>query len=199
MGSHVYEFAGRFYLQTLGGPIGLAITAWLASIVMKCFDNLWLRLAQKCNIDISCYIRYVDDSRNFLKGIKPGWKWVKNGLKFDEIWLFEDLTNGIPEDSRIMNIVLDAMNSVMPFLTFTGETLSDFTNKRLPTLDCEIFVVEGQIFHSFYEKSMRSGKSLDSRTALPEITVRASLRQEIIRRLINMHLDLSVNEKIAFL
>ena len=36
MGSHSYEFGGRFFLQLLGGPIGLSLTAWLASLVMKC-------------------------------------------------------------------------------------------------------------------------------------------------------------------
>ena len=42
MGSHIYEFGGRFYLQLFGGPIGMVLTAWLASIVMKAFDNLWV-------------------------------------------------------------------------------------------------------------------------------------------------------------
>ena len=34
MGSHCYEFNGKFFLQVLGGPIGLAITAWVASITI---------------------------------------------------------------------------------------------------------------------------------------------------------------------
>ena len=47
MGSHIYEFGNKFYLQTRGGPIGLSLTAWVASIVMKAFNNLWCNLAQK--------------------------------------------------------------------------------------------------------------------------------------------------------
>ena len=41
MGSHIYEFGGKLFLQLFGGPIGSNFTAWLASIVMKAFDNLW--------------------------------------------------------------------------------------------------------------------------------------------------------------
>ena len=84
----------------------------------------------------------------------------------------------------------------MDFFNFTGESPSDFQNLRLPTLDCEIFVEKGQILHSFFEKPMRAGKCLDAKTALPEISVKSSLRQEIICRLTNMHLCLPLSEKI---
>ena len=46
---------------------------------------------------------------------------------------------------------------------------------------------------------MRTGKCLDATSALPEITVKSSLRQEVIRRLINLHPDLPQNEKIEVL
>ena len=72
MGSHCYEFAGKFYLQVMGGPIGLAVTAWIASITMKCFDNLWMNVLKSSNIKILDYVRYVDDSRNFSKCLKKG-------------------------------------------------------------------------------------------------------------------------------
>ena len=52
MGSHIYEFGNKFYLQFRGGPIPLAPTAWIASIVMRAFDNLWLKLAEENGLNI---------------------------------------------------------------------------------------------------------------------------------------------------
>ena len=98
-----------------------------------------------------------------------------------------------------MRVILDAMNSVMPFLTLTGESPSEFANNRLPTLDCAIFDDNGKVLHSFFEKPMRISKSLDAKSALPEITVTATLRQEIVRRLLNMHLDIPISEKLCVL
>ena len=91
------------------------------------------------------------------------------------------------------------MNSITSFLRFTGEAPSDFADNHLLTLDCSIFVSNGQFLHSFFEKSMRTSKCLDAASALPEITVKYSLRQEIIRLLINLHFDIPLSDKIDVL
>ena len=72
MGSHVYEFCGRLFLQNNGGPIGLASTASLASIIMKIWDKMWLQLLKREMIDVLLYYRYVDDARNYLRPLAPG-------------------------------------------------------------------------------------------------------------------------------
>ena len=87
----------------------------------------------------------------------------------------------------------------MCFLKFTGEAPSDYVDNRLPTLDCSIFVSNGKFLHGFYEKPMRTSKCIDADSALPEITLRSSLRQEIIRRMINLHFDLPLEEKLEIL
>ena len=40
MCTHVYEFAGHYYLQKSGGPIGLRSMACLAALVMKLWEAL---------------------------------------------------------------------------------------------------------------------------------------------------------------
>ena len=199
MGSHVYEFNGRFFLQLLGGPIGMVLTAWLSSIIMKAFDNLWVNLLLSNNIRLLGYGRYVDDSRVFNNGIQRGWRWVDSHFAFDTKWAEEDDIENLPNDIRTVKLFVQAMNSIMPFLSFTGEAPSEFQNGRLPTLDCDLFVNNGKFCFSFFEKPMRSGKSLDANTALPANTIKSSLRQEIIRRLINMHPSLELSEKIKVL
>ena len=91
------------------------------------------------------------------------------------------------------------MNSVMKFLNFTGESPHDYIDNRLPTLDCTLYVSDDQILHGFYEKPMRNDKCLDANTALSQNVIKSALRQEIIRRLLNMHLDTPLSEKIATL
>ena len=201
MGSHSYEFGGKFFLQLLGGPIGLSLTVWLASLVMKCFDVLWLSLMKKSRVKILKYLRYVDDSRNFLNQIPKGWRWSKESNKFifNLEWEAQDIASNLPDDKRNVNLLLEAKNGIMPFLRFTGECPSDFSDCRLPTLDCNIFVSGKSYLFSFYEKPMRTEKSLDAATALPKNTIISSLRQEIIRRLVNMHPLIDISEKIEIL
>lgn len=38
MSTHVYSFAGKFYLQRDGGPIGLRSTACIPALIMKLWD-----------------------------------------------------------------------------------------------------------------------------------------------------------------
>ena len=74
-----------------------------------------------------------------------------------------------------------------------------FSHNRLSTLDCSIFVENGKMLHSFFEKPMRSDRCLDASTALSETVIRSSLRQEIVRRLTNTHLDIPLSEKVDIL
>ena len=101
--------------------------------------------------------------------------------------LADDLEMDEPDAARSTRLLLEAKNSVMPFLNFTCESTEDFGDKRLPTLDSTIFIKDGMFQHSFYEKPMRTDRSLFSTTALPQKTIHSSLREEFMRRLFNVH------------
>ena len=45
-----------------------------------------------------------------------------------------------------------AMSSLVKFLKFTGEDETMFSNMKLPTLDTELWIENGQISFSYYEK-----------------------------------------------
>ena len=119
---------------------------------MKCYDNLWIALLNANGLDFLKYLRYVDDSRMFLNSLRKGVRWVDGKFQFIPIWQVEDLENDTPDDSRNVRLLLEAKNSVMDFLKFTGEAPSDYTDNRLPKLDCNLFMSDGLIFHSFFEK-----------------------------------------------
>ena len=78
MGSHIYEFGEKLFLQLWGGPIGSTLTAWLASLVMKAFDNLWVSLLIANRI---LYLSYA-----FMNGIMKGWRWVEDKFQFYSLW-----------------------------------------------------------------------------------------------------------------
>ena len=75
MGTHIYTFAGRFFVQRDYGPIGLRIMASLASLIMKIWDVLWLQLLKREGISSIDFFRYVDDTRSFLRPLLEGLRW----------------------------------------------------------------------------------------------------------------------------
>ena len=84
MGTHAYSFCGHLYLQREGGPIGMRFTASLANLVMKMWDCRFTQIAENLGIKIKLFVRYVDDCRVFLRGIKRGWKWERGRLVFSK-------------------------------------------------------------------------------------------------------------------
>ena len=67
---------------------------------MKCFDVLWLSLMQKSKVKILKYLRYVDDSRNFLHMIPKGWRWSVDleRFVFNLEWEAQDFALNLPDD-----------------------------------------------------------------------------------------------------
>ena len=82
MSTHVYYFAGKFYLQRDSGPIGLRSTACLAALIMKLWDLAWQKLAEREGLQLVDYFRYVDDCRNMLLCLLEGWRWEDGEFKF---------------------------------------------------------------------------------------------------------------------
>ena len=65
--------------------------------------------------------------------------------------------------TKIMNSIL---NSLVEYLKFTTEDHEDYPDKRLPTLDCKLWVQSELILHSFFEKPQTQNRVLLRTTAL---------------------------------
>ena len=195
MSTHVYTFAGKFYLQRDGGPIGLRSTACIASLVMKLFDVAWLKLLENEGLDIYGYFRYVDDCRNCLQVLAEGWKWNGEHFEFKEEWKDADLLSSISDQSRTTEELAKAMSSLIPFLKFEGEEAGQFLSNKLPTLDTSIWWNGKKLEFEFFEKSTCPNRVLQRDTALSESCIRASLNQEVVRRLLCCSQSLPIDEK----
>ena len=99
----------------------------------------------------------------FYERIQEGVRWSNGAFKYDIDWEIEDFRQNLDDDTRNLNILLEAMKSIMSFLKFSGESPADYPDKLLPTLDCSLYVSEGKVLHSFFEKSMRTDRCLDGK------------------------------------
>ena len=186
MNTHHYSFNGKTYLQQAGGPIGLRATCAVARVVMNTWDVRWLEMMSENGLDVMTGIRYMDDIRAFLKAIREGWRWWEDRLCFCEEWRIEDLKDGKSATRRTAEILLQIMNSIMPFLRFTLEIGEEFSDQKLPTLDVKIWVKGGKlILHDFFEKPMSTNLVLHVKTAQSQNTKLSSLTQEVVRRLLH--------------
>jgi len=91
--------------------------------------------------------------------------------------------------------VSKAMCSLVQFLRFTGEDESMFPAGRLPSLDTELWIEDGEVMFSFFEKPTVGNKVLNKYTALPQESIRSSLLQETVRRMINRCEKVELSER----
>ena len=183
MSLHLYCFDDEIYLQSSGGPIGMRATASLANVIMKIYDQAWVKLMEREGVIMDLFVRYVDDCRIFLTAINEGWRWEGNNFVFDWQWREEDIASGETDSERTTRHLARAICSMVPFLKFTGEECGMFKENILPTLDTKIWCEGEKTKYSFYEKPQVPNRVLMKGTALPESTVRSSLLQEVVRRM----------------
>ena len=75
------------------------------------------------------------------------------------------------------------MNAVNEDLEFTIETVYDFENRRLATLDFECEVIDNQISYSYFQKSMKTPLVIGASNAMSEHQKISILSNEVIRRM----------------
>ena len=90
MSTHIYVFCGKYFRQRLGGLIGLRRTATIAALIMKLWDQAWVRLLEKENLGVLEFFRYVDDVRNFVFSLYEGWRWSEGSFKQSREWEEKD-------------------------------------------------------------------------------------------------------------
>ena len=91
------------------------------------------------------------------------------------------------------------MNSIFSNIRFTVESEEDFENKRLPTLDCEMWMENVDSGHylrcSFYEKPMKNPFCIMKSSATSEKSKIQILAQDLIRRMQNICDSVSQSER----
>ena len=193
MDSTCYTFGGQLYKQVEGSGIGLRSSACVAKILMGMIDRLWARAQSGWNIKLALYLRYIDDLRSYLFPIAKGWSWI------DNMWVYDENSNDNRTPMRrTCEEIMKTLNSTVKFITFTTECEEDFSEKFLPTLDFQTRVQQnGEILFKFFKKPMANNITIQFGTALPKNTVFSSLRQELVRRMLNCDKKLDWDERLS--
>ena len=86
------------------------------------------------------------------------WDQEKRKFMYSEDRKNKDVVDNELDEVRISREVLLAMNSVIGDLTFTSETMSEFENKSIPTLDFNLWLSTRQgapaLFYKFFSKPL---------------------------------------------
>ena len=189
--STCYSFGSKIFKQKWGAGIGLRASACMAKVVMGLLDRMWAQAQSTWNLNIYLYFRYIDDMRIFLHPISKGWRWTDKG------WMYSDEDDNRSNLERTKEELAKSFNAVTDFIQFTTEGEDDFANLFLPTLDFQTKVQDsGKILYKFYTKPMANNLTIQYGTGLAKSTVFSSLRQELIRRMLNCSVELEWDERL---
>ena len=192
-----YEFGGETFLQSEGGPIGARLTMACSRLVMQDWAEGYRGTLERSGVTTYSQDGYVDDVRQNTDLMRKGSRFnpVKNRFTWRADWERKDRQEDFPDEVRMGNICLTAMNSICQDLTFTVESVHDFQNRKLATLDFQCEVIENQISYTYFQKSMKTPLVLGAASAMSEHQKISILSNELIRRMSNMSKDISQGER----
>ena len=193
--NHLYQFAGKTYIQRDGAPIGVRLSCAVARLVMNKWDRKFMAVLNTNNIKTETAFRYMDDKRVILRALALGWRWDKGQIRFRSRWEQED--GGLSAVERTSRALHGAMESVFDSLKFEMEHQEMFPENKLPTLDFKMWVEDNKIMYSFYQKEVANKAVINKLSALSENVKVASLTQNLIRRCKNTSELLSMEERLA--
>ena len=197
-----YKFGGETYRQEEGGPIGARVTMAAARLVMQSWSEIYREILVRSGLIVDVLTGYVDDVRQISTCFKPGMRFSKElkMFKYDKESEEEDLrkkSEGESLNQRMARICLQAMNDVSQDLDFTVEVPEDFENERLPTLDFSLWMKDGYITHSYFQKSMKTPYVVMERSAMGYSQLMEILSNELNRRLLKIdHENLEIAEQL---
>ena len=196
-----YKFGGDTLRQGSGGPIGARVTMAAARIVMQTWSEDYRRILEAAGLRVGLLTGYVDDVRQISTCLKEGIRFSKDNKRFEysEEAKKEDQERRIQGESkngRMARVCQQAMNSVNEDLQFTVEVPEDFENEKLPTLDFSLWMENGLLVHTYYQKSMKTPFVVMERSAMGSKQKMEILSNEVVRRLTNVdHERLGVEEQ----
>ena len=129
----VYQFAGRYYLQSSGGGTGARVTMCSARIIMADWGQKMTEILKRNNIKTWLKSAYVDDVRFVINLLRMNQRWDDTSKSFIETQTKIDEIGPIRHSANEMKLAIESIN---PDLKFVMELEEDFKeDHKLPTLD----------------------------------------------------------------
>ena len=136
---------------------------------------------------------YVDDSLFAGKILMEGLVYNKTTDRLEINSQQKEKDINIPGDERMVTLLKDIANVLDSDIQMTGDCPSANPNKKMPLLDCQVWMEQserfpaGQILFSHYRKPMASKLTIQRESALPFSQKITILSQEVFRILRNTH------------
>ena len=129
-----------------------------ARIVMQSWARSYQAILLKSGLRLTDLSGYVDDGRHMGTTLRRGMRYDKTRKMFiqDEDSRKVDDEMNEPNNVRMARVCRDAMNDISTDLEFTTESPEEFAQGRLPTLDFKLWLVNGIMYWSYFEKEMRT-------------------------------------------
>ena len=181
----VYQFAGRYYLQSSGGGTGARVTMCSARIIMADWGQKMTEILKRNNIKTWLKSAYVDDVRFVINLLRMNQKWDDTSKSFIETQTKIDEISPIRHSANEMKL---AMESINPDLKFVMELEEDFKeDHKLPTLDTSWYFLRPEnaapsLEFEFFEKRTNSKFCILEKSAMDYRAKFAILSNEVIRR-----------------
>ena len=197
MENHTYKIGNRTYLQQEGGPIGLELTGAASRAFMWRWDKMYLEKARKAGVEIMMYERYVDDSNQVAVVPERGAKYDAARRKVIVDQRSNESEKEEEDDERLARVLRDIANDVMECIKMEADWPTKNPKKKLPILDMEVWMENGTILYSHYEKPMSCKSVIHNKSAHPAICKRGVHTQEILRRIMNCSSRLNWEKETA--
>ena len=160
---------------------------------MGFWDKRWGNMQRNLRLIVNIFFRYIDDIRVYLAPIREGWWWRNRKWVFDP-----ECSDTRNDEIRTKEEIAKSLNDVLDFLRFTTESEEEFEGGYLPTLDFLTKVLNsGKITFKHFYKPMINNLVLEKDTALSQNTFFNSLRQDLVRRLLNTSSDEHINVRLG--
>ena len=181
--NHIFSFNGKIYHQTSGGTIGDRLVGVLGDILGSFWCGEFLNKLRESGINPKIAKVYVDDNTIVTKPVPPGSRFRDDRVIIVE----EEIENDrdVPADLRTARILNDVGNSVCPFISVTVNCASNHEDGFLPILDLKTRIINNEVEYRFFKKPSSSRITIMASSALPPNVKRATLTNEVLRRLRN--------------
>jgi hypothetical protein len=185
MGNHVYTTEDVIRKQSKGGAIGLRMTGEIARIVMLEYDTILRARLSELGVKEWTYGRYVDDGNSVVSVLPLG---THYNLETKQIEICGDAAERdkhLKSDFRTYRIIQEIANDIWPEIKWTMDVPSNYANLRMPMLDTQVGIENGEVVFEYFEKKMNTPYCIPSRSAHSWSIKRSSLIQEGVRRMLN--------------
>ena len=184
---HTYCHNGKFYVQGVGGPIGLRLTAAAARLVCLWFDIRFNNLCKYVGILIHMYARYVDDVNCAAQAIPLSLCYNPTSKSL----IPQQPTPNLTSEQHTFNVLKTIGDDISPMMTWTTDIPTNHKDKCIPVLDLKLYKYENKddkleyVAHKFYRKEVCRQSTITDSSALSAGTKRSILVAEGLRRLVN--------------